>query len=408
MGTRNRVIYQSEALYVSDNAASTRSGYHVQLERVQSANYGFTLNRQDINQYGELARIGTEVIDPPTVTLDFSYYLTDGFNEKALGFHTTTGNEGGGGSPAAESGSFTSGHQVATSGKNFFILTVEEGEDAADRKTGTMLGLGNMYVTDYSVDCSVGSIPTVSVTCEGSNLNSDIAVSMTGDGDPNGGIYSNISSPAVVQEDGTAYDATVELPLAQSGAPSSVASQEAAILALRPGDITLDLQGSQKSTNVALGGNSGAHIQSAALSIPLSRTPLDKLGSRFAYSRSVDFPIVATLSVSALMNEENAFNLANIIDSKEEKDVQLQIKRQSPSVNAMTYLLKNCTMDSQSSSSSIGANKSVDMTFTTQIGGVSDTDHGVFGTSFSGVFSGSNTIFPWVPNTYAIWQGAKS
>ena len=83
---RNRVIYQSEALYVSKDASSTASGDHAQLERVQSANYSFNINRQDVNQYGTLARIGTEIIEPPTVTADFSYYLTQGFNEKALNF----------------------------------------------------------------------------------------------------------------------------------------------------------------------------------------------------------------------------------------------------------------------------------------------------------------------------------
>ena len=47
---RNRVIYQSEALFVNKDA-SLAGGYK-QLERVQSANYSFTINRQDINQFG--------------------------------------------------------------------------------------------------------------------------------------------------------------------------------------------------------------------------------------------------------------------------------------------------------------------------------------------------------------------
>ena len=66
---RNRIIYQSEALYVSSGRYPLLdSGDHAQLERVQSANYSFNINRQDVNQYGTLARIGTEIIEPPTVT----------------------------------------------------------------------------------------------------------------------------------------------------------------------------------------------------------------------------------------------------------------------------------------------------------------------------------------------------
>ena len=78
---RNRVIYQSEALYTSKDASSRLTGDHRQLHRVQSANFNYTINRQDINQFGELARIDSVVLDPPTVSTDFSYYLTDGMNE---------------------------------------------------------------------------------------------------------------------------------------------------------------------------------------------------------------------------------------------------------------------------------------------------------------------------------------
>ena len=84
---RNRVIYQSEALYVSKDASSTGKADHKQLERVQSANFNYTINRQDVNQFGQLARIDSLILDPPTVGTDFSYYLTDGFNERCLGFY---------------------------------------------------------------------------------------------------------------------------------------------------------------------------------------------------------------------------------------------------------------------------------------------------------------------------------
>jgi hypothetical protein len=54
---RNRVIYQSEALYVSKDASVTGSSDHKQLERVQSANYSFNISRQDVNQFGQLGII---------------------------------------------------------------------------------------------------------------------------------------------------------------------------------------------------------------------------------------------------------------------------------------------------------------------------------------------------------------
>ena len=54
---RNRVIYQSEGLIVSSGAAATAAVDHEQLERVQSANYSYTINRQDVNQYGNITHL---------------------------------------------------------------------------------------------------------------------------------------------------------------------------------------------------------------------------------------------------------------------------------------------------------------------------------------------------------------
>ena len=128
---------------------------------------------------------------------DFSYYLTDGFNEQALGFFVNTGAAG------VNDGQFASGHLIGSSGRNVFIVTGPEGKDlngagaiASDDKT---IGIGNCYLSDYSVDLSVGSIPTVSVTMEGANVRADA-----------GGAA--IDNPSVDQEAGTPMAGTITLP----------------------------------------------------------------------------------------------------------------------------------------------------------------------------------------------------
>jgi hypothetical protein len=60
------------------------------LERIQSANFNFSINRTDINEFGKLARIDSIAMESPTVGLDFNYYLTDGGNERKLGFNIPT------------------------------------------------------------------------------------------------------------------------------------------------------------------------------------------------------------------------------------------------------------------------------------------------------------------------------
>jgi hypothetical protein len=388
MASRNRVIYQSEGIYVSQEATSSGSGSHCQLQRVQSANYSYTINRQDVNQYGQLARIDSLVLDPPTVSVDFSYYLTDGFNERALGFYVQTGDEDSmavGTNESMPQGNFVSGLLTAGSGDNIYIVTSPEGDDLnlGNDDTGWLgstikvIGIGNCYLSDYSVDLSVGSLPTASVTMEGSNM-----ASSAGAEEP------NIANPAVDQEAGTpAIQTPVDFPSPTTGLDST-------IKALRPGDITMTLSNFKDETIAELEAGEGPiNIQSASLSIPLSRTPLDRLGSKFAYARTVDFPVVTTLSVSALMNEESAMNLANKLEEPE-RDVQISLHNPSGSTSAqgtgVIIDFKGALVDSESFSSSIGSNKTVDLTFSAQIGGPEDIAAGVFmsGINWKGNFSG--------------------
>ena len=370
---RNRVIYQSEGLIVSSGAAATAAVDHEQLERVQSANYSYTINRQDVNQYGELARIDSIVLDPPTVSVDFSYLLTDGYNERVLGFyvHQTGGffsGEGAGadGVVGSGEGNFASGHLVAHSGQNVFIVTSPDGIDLnkgeAIDSADTVIGVGNCYISDYSVDLSVGSLPTVSVTMEGANMNAQ-----TGGGE--------LASPAISQDNGDALTNTIAALPAPVSTPGGT-TNSTTITALRPGDVTVNFGNVAGETIADLTGDGTAHVQSVAISLPLSRTPLSRLGTKFPFARTVDFPVTPTISLSAIMDSTHASNLADVLDSGVQ-NVNVGIK-DANGIEDVRYTLKGVKIDSESYSSSIGANKSVDLTFSATVGGPSDTSAGVF------------------------------
>ena len=378
---RNRGIYQSEALFINSSAAL--SGSYNQIERVQSANYSYTINRQDINQYGQLGKLDSIIIDAPTVSADLTYYLTDGFTERALGFFVSN-------SGAPLSGSFVSGQIAGGSGRNLIILTTPEGTDA-DLPTGdstgvinSYIGIGNCYLSDYSLDLSVGAIPTVSVSFEALNINSDVTAFP-------------VSSPAINPINGTKIVGNQAIPVAVTGYTGADGGNQ--ISALRPGDISINI-GSFSGSGVANIGNQdgsadsdSAHIQSASLSIPLSRSPLERLGSNNAYARSIDFPVVSTLSVTAILNEVESYNLSTALGDENEKEITLTLNNSAdPPVPAMVYTLRGCSFDSESFSSSIGANKSVDMTFTTSVGGPEDLNHGIYvsGASTGALYTGVN------------------
>ena len=364
---RNRVIYQSEGLFTSSGIYATGTGAHLQLKRVQSANYSFEITRQDVNQFGQLARIDALVLQSPTVSLDLSYYLADGFNERVLGFAVQTGAIGSG-------VNFASGQMVSSEGRNFYIVTSAEGIDLNfDNASGTnvanglsgkgVIGVGNGFITDYTLNAAVGDLPTVSVSVEGLGFNAATYSS---------GVV-GVPSPAINPESGTSVALTVQLPVPGTGD---------GVTALRPGDITLSFGGFTGSggtpTSTVDGSNNAINIQSVSLSLPMSRTPIERLGSRFAFARVTDFPVTATMSVNALVNEVQARNLANMIDDGSERDITLSIKKPGSTEEAVRYVFKAARLDSESYSSDIGSNKSVDITFSTQIGGPNDSVHGIF------------------------------
>lgn len=381
---RNRVIYQSEALYVSKNINSTTSGEHAQLKRVQSANYNFSIERQDVNQFGQLARIDALVLQSPTVALDFTYYPTDGYNEKALGFYVQTG--------TLTEANFASGQMAGSSGQNFYIVTAEEGSDL-NTLVGTSalsgksaIAIGNGFLSNYTFNASVGNLPTTSVSIEGLNIKSSTISGMTGAVGTTGNF---IASPTISPVLGTELGLTgrVASPTEATGANGTTQ-----ISALRPGDLTISF-GDYTGANAtgaplsSLEGADGINIQSVSLALPLSRTPIERLGSKFAFARVVDFPIVATMNVSAILNEIQAKSLASMLDDNTKRTITLTIKKPTGG-NALIFKFKGSQLQSESFSSSIGANKTVDLVFQTQVGGPSDTANGVY---LSGSYS-ENTV----------------
>jgi hypothetical protein len=358
-----------------------------QLKRVQNANYSFTVNRQDVNQFGELGRIDSVVLEAPTVSLDFSYYLTDGENERLLGFITD-------GVYQHLSGHMTRGQNEF--GNNYFILTVPEGRDAIKGDTLTsenqksVISLGNGYVTDYSMEASVGSFPTASVTVEGLNIKSDIGTDWK-------------EIPAIDSKDGTQLCSNCfYLPDADTGEGTSV---------LKPGDITIDLAGASLISKQISGRSLGygpedkgsAHIQSFTLSTPMGRTSLQRLGNTYSYAKEIDFPITASLSINALVSDLQEGNLVNLICGK---TYDMQIKMQNPACvvcdpngapDGILIDFKKAVLDSESFSSAIGDNKSVDLSFSTQIGGPEEAGVGVFIKGHENV-TGADLRFKQPPN----------
>ena len=551
MSNRNRVTYQSESVFVGEND-------QVQpdlLTRVQSANYNFNITRTDVNQYGQIGRIDSLILEAPTVSLDLSYLLTDGKNESHLDFvvqNATLGDDNSdvplyknillgpnnGGAKRNPDGSDLGGD--AMSGKSYYILTVPDGEDSVEQSGGpnkagnSLIKIGNGYINEWSMEVSVGSLPTVSTSFEAANIEvtnsngthfgalpaidlvafkrlteynsgdastyvtlptltednnydsetqisalrpGDIAISLSANGSPIDGLIvewdaandhivlsGDVQSDGVIQVrfEGTAlididgdltnqkteawaaiFDVTVTngdtlttvaaaiTSALNSGTPTIEGYMENAqwnsagnVLATDNFDLTISVDETQfvfdsglstgvgndtVSSDVAVGDaivNSGtqpgviakqlvgkpgaavegaAHIQSFNLSVPFSRTPLQRIGTLFSFARPLDLPTNATFSVNALVSD---LNDGKLMDKLCQKDLQIHIVMREPvcpdidnpeeGARVIEILLKDVELESESIGSSIGDNKTVDLTFNVGIHGAEDSAKGIF------------------------------
>ena len=375
---RNRIIYQSEAIYAgpapatglhygtftpgiggNSNVPNESTSLVKQLQRIQTANYSFNVERTDVNQYGQLAAIDRVILNSPTVSLDFSYLLGNLSNENILGLTIASGS-------SDSTVSAISGFLNKTSDeRNYFIRTTPEGTDAVGLTSNSsndngVIGIGNGTITSYSTEGSVGNFPTTTINVEGLNMNFQK------------GISGNFV-PAVNPVNGSALQNYYQLSQATQnvGVGSGIA-----ISALRPGDVTLSL-----SNSLASGVDvNSMNIQSYTLSLDLGRTPIQRLGNKFAFTREIDFPLTVSLSVEAQVTEMNAGNLANLV-SDDSATFTPSITIKSPNDSNLTmakFLLKGAKLDSQEYSTDIGSNKSVTLTFSSQIGGPQDTNNGLF------------------------------
>ena len=358
--SRNRVIYQSQAIFSAPTGTTGISVASHSIRRVQSCNYNFSVARQDINQYGELAAIDRLILQEPTVAVDLSYYFEPtGFNERHLGLRTN----------AVTGTSTTSDHMldaIISSGANFdqkniYVMVSDPGIDANDParmdQATTMdgiIGIGNAFLTSWSLEASVGAIPTVTCALEAQNI-----VFSTGSYD--------IGNPAV--DDGA--DRTAIVVTLPDGA--SLFDSATEVSAVRPGDITLTL-GTTNIDNSPMFGldESDLKVQSASVAMTIGREPIRKLGKAFAFAREITFPINCTMSVQAIVGKTFANKLFTLMTTNGDAtkfycELKL-IGYQGANTHTSFIILKGAKLDSQAFTSSIGPNQTVAIELSAQIG----------------------------------------
>ncbi len=91
--------------------------------------------------------------------------------------------------------------------------------------------------------------------------------------------------------------------------------------------------------------------------------------------------MTVTLNATATLTDLVQGNLADILCNDQNYDLLITLREPACSGQgpvSMSYSLRGAKLDSQSFTSSIGANKSVDLVWSAQIGGPQDVTHGFF------------------------------
>lgn len=345
---QNRIIYAAEAVWVGPSPATgaQASGSLIQLHRIQSASWDWSIPKTDVNQFGVHAAIGREQSGPPSVSFDLSYLSTNARNESGMGLHV-----------GGVSGALTDIIKGSQDSKNYWVRIVPEGIDNANYTgaDGFVVGIGNGNIASYRAQAAVGGFASVDVSVNALNWKADVTP------------Y-NIDTPAVNVVNGLAIAETVTIPASTTG----IAGQA---IVLKHGDISLE------GISTAGLGLNGIAIQSYNLSFDLNLVGQDELGARFPTDRDVQFPIPIQLSVEAQVKAFGTGSLAYFACDDPSYDIVINLK--SPACGGsgpvkMRYKVAGAKLDNQPFNSSIGPNGTVTLNFSAQIGGPTSTTQNLF------------------------------
>lgn len=362
--SRDRVFYQALAVFVSPSPStgylfsSGNSGVNnlQSLTRLQSVTDSFTVNRVNVNQLGQLAIIGQQITEPPTVPIEMTWDVASLANDLKIGLYTS-----------GDQSALTNILNGTQADKNYFIEIAPPGVDAIGWTGQSQVKyVTNAYLSSYSTEGAVGGVPTTTVGAQGFNW-------ATATGSFNQPLYA-VDIGANVLTTGVRFT----LPVAGSGLAGEVP-------AIRPSEITVSI------------GNplgllaSDLRIQRYNISANFNNQKINQLGSFFPASIVPQFPVEVTASITAYWGDLVTGSLSTLLCNDVDYTVQVNLRApsclgQAPGTVLAQYTLLGAKLTSQSFSDAIADIASqVTLNYTTTVGGPTDTAHNLF---LSGISAG--------------------
>lgn len=357
------IRYDTLGVFVGPDIVSGNlsSGDITQLSRVQATNYSIEIQRENVMGLGT-AFANDNVREAPFVNLTVDYLVTNGKNEKTLGF--------------VVDGLHGSMLNLNSGERDFFLLV--------NKEEPMVLGIGNGMLARYSVSAAVNDFVKAQAEIRGFNIQLDQGTS--------GNVIPRVDL------DGLPSEYTYQLPPVVDDAREREVGYVGDNIYVSARDLDIRFP-NNSAFGVILSGNDRSHLQSFNLSLGVNRSEITRLGDKYPFKRCLQLPMELTLSADLLLEKFVADNIRNYF-CQDSHDIDIDIKdsrcttfnefwEEQDDTTRLKYMLRGMKLKSFSSADSIGDRKNVRLEWSVPVGNLLDLNRNLF---FSGNFG--RYLFP--------------
>lgn len=330
--TRNRIIYAGTDVLISDSPSwnSQTGDYSLKLlKRITTSSISISNPVTRQKQIGSADFAFERYIQQPEIQVGLDYYLSDNSNELLLGL------------VADGSSGIFSNFAVSGGDKNlFFLLSDNDGQDADSLTTmigNDVISIGNAFLNNYSISAEVGSMPKASISFDCLNMTFQ---------NYNGTGTNGSEVPSINLTNGIKSTEKYFLTGANLDLDNYLTNQSSRATALRPGDITMELQ-QPIMGGIRYSGAVPASISSVKIDLPIERKDLIGFGSNYPYDKRVMFPLVGKVSFNGIFDEPNTGDFSNIFYDENNYDFAFNFKKYD-GTTGVRYEIQNAKVESQS------------------------------------------------------------
>ena len=369
------ISYEMQMMFVGspgafEEAMNTGSGIS-RLDFIQSYDFSFNIERTPLKQIGSDSFATRQTQLAPDVNLNIQYYLNDGWNDKYIGLDI----------PTDVTGNPFDSILSSTGDRNFYISIAQNDGMDQNLQTGivnsNILAVGNAYITNYEISVAVNQLATVSCSFVGANANvQDYATSKY------------LPSVNTIVSGQNAQDANKNFALNfvnnsrterylpktkeifNGGCPYSKCK------------ITPNFQSGGGTSPITFGFFDAIanNFQSMQFSVGFERKALYGFGNNHPYIRKIQRPTVATLSLSALIDDFQAENLSKVFHAEGGTQKSMLIEFFNlEDIKKFGLSLQNLTLESYNLGARIGDRVLVETNWTVEVKNGAGADIGMVG-----------------------------